>query len=443
MSGTISANTQAILLLTAPLLTPGGEASADLLPPALYKKLVRQLRDLNAQPADLLTPQAKDIIAVCGDLIPADRLKRLLGRGFLLSQVVERWQARAIWVISRADPAYPKRLKRWLREDAPAVLYGCGATERLDEGGLAVVGSRHVDDDLIGYAEAVGALSARSHRAVVSGGARGIDQAAMRGAAQAGGQVVGVLADSLEKSVILRDHRRPLMDGRMVLVSPYDPGARFNVGHAMQRNKLIYALADAALVVSAEAGKGGTWAGATEQLRAYRFTPVYVRQSGSASEGLDALRRQGARAWPEPMDRDAFDSLLNQDAVEEGPAEVPPVQGSSPEAVSPRETSPAVTLRDVVPLPTDADLPAPADRLWNAIRPVLSDLLAEPQDEAAVADLLQVSKTQARAWLTRLTQEGIASKDKLKRYALVTGELFGSLANAKPPTPRSRDAIRT
>jgi len=35
------------------------------------------------------------------------------------------------------------------------------------------------------------------------------------------------------------------------------PSAGFNVGHAMQRNKVIYALADVALVVSADFEKGG------------------------------------------------------------------------------------------------------------------------------------------------------------------------------------------
>ena len=42
--------------------------------------------------------------------------------------------------------------------------------------------------------------------------------------------------------------------GRLVLVSSYDPSARFNVGHAMQRNKAIYALAEAALIVDATVG---------------------------------------------------------------------------------------------------------------------------------------------------------------------------------------------
>ena len=56
----------------------------------------------------------------------------------------------------------------------------------------------------------------------------------------AGGDVAGVMADSLEKAALARDNREPLMEGRLVLMSPYDPAAGFNVGHAMQRNKLIY-----------------------------------------------------------------------------------------------------------------------------------------------------------------------------------------------------------
>lgn len=74
------------------------------------------------------------------------------------------------------------------------------------------------------------------------------------------------MADSLERAALNREHRNLLMDERLVLISPCDPSAGFNVGHAMQRNKLIYALADAALVVSSDYEKGGTWAGAVEQL---------------------------------------------------------------------------------------------------------------------------------------------------------------------------------
>ena len=128
MTPVLLPNTQAILLLTAPLIAGRGSAPSDLLSPREYKRLARHLREIQHQPADLLSPDATEILRACQPVIDEIRLQKLLGRGFLLSQVIERWQARAIWVVSRADAEYPRRLKARLREDAPAVLYGCGAT---------------------------------------------------------------------------------------------------------------------------------------------------------------------------------------------------------------------------------------------------------------------------------------------------------------------------
>lgn len=311
----LSPNAQAILLLTAPLIAGRNQPSADLLTPGEYKRLAQSLRERQLQPADLLAPATLESLKEGQLPIDIDRLKRLLARGFLLSQAVERWQARGIWVVSRADAEYPKRLKTRLKEDAPSVLYGCGDLAILDTGGLAVVGSRHVDDPLIAYTEAVGHLAAAAHRTLVSGGARGIDQAAMRGALEAGGKVAGVLADSLERAALNREHRSFLIDGRLVLLSSYDPMAGFNVGNAMQRNKLIYALADAALVVSSDYEKGGTWAGAVEQLEKLRLVPVYVRSNGETGKGLEALRRKGALPWPDPETPEALAEALTAEVI--------------------------------------------------------------------------------------------------------------------------------
>src|SRR5450830_370222 len=218
MTPFLSPNTQAILLLTAPLIAGRSSTSQDLLSPGEYKRLARHLREIQRQPADLISQDSAAIIRACGPVIEDGRLQRLLARGFLLSQVIERWQARAIWVVSRADAEYPRRLKSRLREDAPAVLYGCGDMSLLETGGLAVVGSRHVDDTLIEYTMNIGRLASRSHRKIVSGGAKGIDMAAMRGALEEGGAVCGVLADGLEKAAMNRENRGVLLDGQLVLV---------------------------------------------------------------------------------------------------------------------------------------------------------------------------------------------------------------------------------
>ena len=306
-----SLNTRAILLLTAPLLI-GRESlsSPKPLTTGEYNRLARRLRALRREPTDLLGADVQTVLRECRLNLDTDRLNRLLERGILLGQALERWRTRALWIISRADAEYPRRLKRRLREAAPPVLYGCGKRASLATGGLAVVGSRNVAETLISYAEGVGRLAAEARRTVVSGGARGIDQAAMRGALDAGGTVACVLADSLERAATRHEFRRALMDGRFVLTCPYDPSAAFHVGHAMQRNKLIYALADAALVVSAEFEKGGSWAGAVEQLDRHRCVPVYVRSTGELGKGLEALLDRGARLWSKPKDPESLASLL-------------------------------------------------------------------------------------------------------------------------------------
>ena len=408
----LSPNTQAILLLTAPLIVGKGTSTSDLLSASDYKRLARFLRELQRQPADLMTPEGDSLLRECHSLIDCNRLKRLLERGFLLSQAMERWQTRAIWVVSRADAYYPKRLKTHLKEDAPALLYGCGEVGLLESGGLAVVGSRNVDDDLIAYTEKVGRLAANAGFGLVSGGARGVDQAAMRGALEASGRVIGILADSLEKAAMNRGNRNHLMDGRLVLFSPYDPSAGFNVGHAMQRNKLIYALADAALVVNADFQKGGTWTGAVEQLDKLHFVPVYVRTSDTFNKALDALKRKGALPWSNPATPEEFAERLT---AETGNGDVT-ILYEELRYVAKESPGP-----DYLPFSEAAKTPsapvtqpkAPIEELGEELFAKVRELLQRltvPCSDVEIATTLNISKSQVKKWLERSIREGWCEK---------------------------------
>ena len=424
----LTPNTQAILLLTAPLIAGHSETSRDLLSLGEYNRLALILRQKQKQPADLIAPDGQELIELCSRPFGRARVDALLGRGFLLSQAVERWNARAIWVISRADSRYPKRLKARLKEDAPPLLYGCGDIVLLEKGGLAVVGSRHVDDELVCFTENVGRLSAEARRNIVSGGAKGIDTAAMHGALMAGGNVAGVMADSLERAALARDNREPLMEGRLVLISPYDPSAGFNVGHAMQRNKLIYALADAALVVASDFEKGGTWAGAVEQLDRLHFVPVFVRNGANAGKGNSALLSRGGKPWPNPQNGNELGMALVTAAESVG---IEPKQDTLPLTL--REES---TTYDAAPIakstekvaetiertPSDTML-SPEAELFNVVREILRRELLEARTEDEVATLLVVTKPQAKAWLARLIGEAVVEKimkSKSVRFRTVT-----------------------
>ena len=308
MNAPLSANTQAILMLTAPLMAPGGRDDAPVLKPREYRRLAQWLHANGTEPAGLLEPGGALIGQGPGGVEP-DRLRRLLDRGFRMAQALERWQARSIWVVSRADDGYPTLLRSRLKGHAPALLYGCGPTSLLDRRGLAVVGSRDAGDALLQYAADNAAVAARAGLSVVSGGAKGVDRAAMNGALEAGGRVTGVLPGGLERAAVNREHRTLLLEERLVLLSLCDPRAGFNVGNAMARNKLVYGLADAALVVDATEGKGGTWAGAEEELKRGSGR-VFVRSTLESSAGLAALLARGATAWPNPERPDDLEAVL-------------------------------------------------------------------------------------------------------------------------------------
>lgn len=213
------------------------------------------------------------------------------------------------------------------------------------------------------------------------------------------------MADSLEKRALQRENRNFLMSGRLVLISPFDPSAGFNVGHAMQRNKLIYALSDAALVMSATVNKGGTWAGAIEQLEKLYLVPIFVRAVGE-SAGLDALVERGALPWPDPADAEALNTVLTT------PNRTPvaaPNQGLL--AFGPRHEK-TDKLAVMPPTRQGRAEPSLADELRRTVYSLICQLVREPMKADEVADRLDVTRSQAERWLLRLVEEGVLQKTK-------------------------------
>ena len=403
----VSPNTQAILLLTAPLITGRGEHSKELLTASEYAKLARFLHHKECQPADLVVAGGSELVLELGRIVNSDRLKRLVARGFLLSQAIERWQARSIWVVSRSDEAYPARLKERLKDLAPPVLYGCGDAAILNTGGLAVVGSRNADATVVESTTRIGELAARAHRTIVSGGARGVDQAAMCGVLEAGGKAAGVLAESLERTALNRDHRNYLRDGQLVLLSPYDPQAGFNVGNAMQRNKFIYALADAALVVQSDYGKGGTWAGAIEQLEKLRLVPVYTLPHAQ-NVAFEHLEKKGALRWPNPNTPEDFietlaGAILRRTALKTERFSFLTDNGRQLDKTTDEQKVPDTSTE------TDGSSIPSAEQLFATVR-TLVERLDAPKTDKEIADELNVKPVQAKEWLKRLVKEGTLQK---------------------------------
>lgn len=446
-----SANTQAVLLLTSPLLQEGGRAASKepVLSAAEYARLVACLQQERVQPADLINGSRDSLLTTLSASFAAERLNHLLSRGFQLSQAVEHWANRSISVIGRADAAYPRRFKQRLKRAAPPLLYACGNLELLHAPALAVVGSRHTPETLLRQAEAVGALAAAAGVVVASGAAKGVDETAMVGSLAAGGCAVGVVADSLEKASARPIWRQALLEGRLLLLSSDAPSARFQVWRAMSRNKLIYALADAALVMSSAKGEGGTWTGATEQLQKLSFCPIHVLSDPLGGPGLAALAEFGARPWPEPASAEALQALLRGTEHSSGAVDMAPEQvqqGSLLDSFPPEQAKPsgnpcdetdnqrsneAVPVSDPEPAaesiaptpqpkaatPVQPQAQSPAAALAAFVNDLVLSCLHEPHSIDELAVLLDVSETETRRWCLRLVEQGRVRKlSKPVRY---------------------------
>jgi predicted Rossmann fold nucleotide-binding protein DprA/Smf involved in DNA uptake len=202
--------------------------------------------------------------------------------------------------MTRADADYPQRYRQRLKDSAPVVLFYAGEPALLGQPGIAVVGSRHLDQAGQECAAFVGNACGLSGLVLYSGGARGVDTISMNAALEARGSAVGILADSLEKAVRESVARSILNRGDLCLVTPYSPNAGFSVGAAMGRNRLIYCLADYAIVVASDAEKGGTWSGATETIKA-GWIPIFVLDHPAMPEGNRLLLQRGGIAFPHPF----------------------------------------------------------------------------------------------------------------------------------------------
>lgn len=310
----ISRNTEAALLLTAPLILKKGDKEPRLLTPAEYNRVEQFLEERGRQPSDLLKSRARPLIRACEAALGGPEIESLLGRDFRLSRAVAHWESRSIWTYSRSDPEYPERLKQRLGRLAPPVLYGRGRLPLPENGGLAIVGSIDTTQLQREFAIAYGGLAGGSGVTLVSGGSWGAEHLAMRAALDAGGTVIGVLTEGLRRVAFADYNRDPLVEGRLVLISPFDPLAGFVSRNAVARTKVIYALADAAVAVSAVYKKDVAWAGALALLKQPGHIPLYVRRPDPNDLGLQALVERGARIWSDPANPDALRKLLADSA---------------------------------------------------------------------------------------------------------------------------------
>ncbi len=188
---------------------------------------------------------------------------------------------------------YPEQLAEF--PDPPRVLRVLGNVSALAPG-IAIVGARKATPYGESCAERFGSLAAMMGITVISGGAIGCDQAALRGALSGGGKAVTVLGSGADVAYPKRGTTsfELSLSGGGAVISELPWGAPPQKWAFKKRNRIIAGLARAVLIVEAglPSGTFSTADCALEGGREVMVVPGSILSKQSA--GSNRLLREGA-----------------------------------------------------------------------------------------------------------------------------------------------------
>ncbi|MEU9784040.1 DNA-processing protein DprA [Streptomyces phaeochromogenes] len=181
-----------------------------------------------------------------------------------------------IYATLRGEDPFPEILVHNDKCSAP-ILFCLGNPELLSRDGIGMCGSRAVTDLGLRAATDCGEEVSNRGLTVISGYAKGVDTATHLAALQSGGSTVIVLAEGFDHFKVKKSFSNEFDLDRVLVVSQFSPSQPWLAHAAMTRNKVIYGMGQALVVV--EAGeRGGTLAAGEGAIRLGR--PVFVLNFG-------------------------------------------------------------------------------------------------------------------------------------------------------------------
>ena len=258
-----------------------------------------------------------------------------------IEDTLRNLDAQGIQYRSRNHPQFPLLLAAI--NDPPIGVFYLGALPTDDMHKVSIIGSRKCSEYGRKTAQSLATPLARRGIIIVSGMARGVDQAAHRGALDGGGKTIAVLGCGVDicYPAEAKAIRKEIINNGCVL-SEYPPGTAPQKHHFPARNRIISGLSHA--VVVAEAGrKSGTLITVdTAQDQGREVLAVPGNISNKLSEGTNRLLRDGA-----PLVIDYTDVLFALGITDEAEPTAPTAQSLATLAPDEKLVYDAVDLQSV------------------------------------------------------------------------------------------------
>jgi len=337
-------------------------------------------------------------------------------------------EQKGIGILPVTDFAYPRRLAN--TPDAPILLYYKGNLPKWDSVPLiGVVGTRKASVYGLQVARHLGGQIASSGGIIVSGGAAGVDTAAMQGALDGDNPVVGVLGCGVD--VVYPKNNRAMFEKLLetgCLLSEYPPRAKPEPWHFPVRNRIISGISNGVLVVEAPKKSGAliTAQVALEQGRDIFVVPGNI--DNPACEGSNLLLQEGAipalSGWdvlshyeflyPDKLKKQKSVPLYTDEAPLAKVAQTPII----PEEKAEKTETARKNIIDNGPISSYSVLENAHPALSDEEKTLLSELTADPKEPAEVIDKLSWSAGKVMSILTMLTVKGLVRKHPGGRFSL-------------------------
>lgn len=171
-------------------------------------------------------------------------------------------------------------------------LWCLGNINLLERRGLSFCGSRKPSEQGILAARQCAQQAVEHELVCVSGNAGGVDLSVHHAALEAGGYSTFVLPEGINNFRIRRDLKSVWNWDNCLVVSQFEPDARWQVWRAMSRNKVIISLGLAMIVI--EAGEtGGTQEAAKQTMEIGK--PLFAVKYDHTPAGNQTILDRGAK----------------------------------------------------------------------------------------------------------------------------------------------------
>ncbi|HEY7115631.1 MAG TPA: DNA-processing protein DprA [Tepidisphaeraceae bacterium] len=319
----------------------------------------------------------------------AEKIHASLGKARAGAEAeLERALGQGLTLICPEDEVYPLLLRSI--PDPPAVLYVSGELEPRDLNAFALVGSRRCSYYGREQAERFAALLAGAGFTIVSGGARGVDSAAHRGAMQhAQGRTIAVLGCGLD--AVYPPENKELFEQiarRGAVISEYPLGTPPLAENFPRRNRIVSGMSRGVLVIEADEKSGALIT--ARQAADDHNRPVFAlpgRVDNPLSAGPHKLIRDGAT-----LARNLEDLLDGLDPLPQG-------------AIEPTLFAQAQSMPHEEPIPSPQSAP-PAIHLTDRQSRILSLMGSEPMNIDVIIDRASLSAQEVLQEMTLLTLRG-------------------------------------